>query len=104
MGIALVDINGHWMDCNETLARFLGYQRNELLARDFYSLTHPDDVELSRQYIGMLIEGKAETTSFEKRYIHKNGHTVWAFLSSSVVRDPQGKPLYMISQTVDITE
>src|SRR5262249_32034115 len=40
----------------------------------------------------------------EKRYLHKSGSVVWANVVSTVVRDPEGKPLHMVTQIQDVTE
>lgn len=40
----------------------------------------------------------------KKKYFHKSGHIVWGQLSSSLLRDNNGKPQYFISNIKDITE
>lgn len=40
----------------------------------------------------------------EKRYLHKNGQAVWVLLSTLLVRNLEGRPVYFISQAVDITD
>ena len=39
-----------------------------------------------------------------KRYLHSDGHYVWADLSVALVRDGQGKPLHFVSHVADLTE
>ena len=39
-----------------------------------------------------------------KRYLHADGHHVWADLSVSLVRDGEGKPLHFVSHVADLTE
>ena len=41
--------------------------------------------------------------TFEKHYRHRLGHTIHCEVSSSLVRDAGGNPLYFISQVQDIT-
>ena len=41
---------------------------------------------------------------FEKRYVDKNGQPKWGEVSSSLIRDSEGKSEYFVSQIVDITE
>ena len=39
----------------------------------------------------------------EKRLRHADGHTLWALVTVSLVRDAHDKPLYLISQVQDVT-
>src|SRR5690606_12004738 len=50
-----------------------------------------------------VLPGEAASYQMEKRYIHKDGHVVWALLSVSLVRDARGEPLYFVSQVQDMT-
>src|SRR3972149_10822250 len=51
-----------------------------------------------------MLAGEIDYYQLEKRYIDKRGQALWGHLTSSVVRDGDGKPLYFISQTQNITE
>src|SRR5258708_7590988 len=44
IGMALVSTTGHWLRVNQALCRIVGFSAAELLATDFQSLTHPDDL------------------------------------------------------------
>ena len=51
-----------------------------------------------------LLKGEMESYELEKRYLHCDGHVVWAHLSGSLVRNREGEPLYFVAQVHDITE
>jgi diguanylate cyclase (GGDEF)-like protein len=51
-----------------------------------------------------LFDGEVDSYQIEKRYLHADGHAVWASLHASFVRDPDGRALYAIGQIEDITE
>jgi PAS domain S-box-containing protein len=104
IGMALVALDGKWMEVNQAICQIVGYSEQELLATDFQSITHPDDLPGDLALVGQLIAGERRTYQMEKRYIHKQGHLVWVLLSVSLVRDDAGRPRYFISQIQDITE
>jgi diguanylate cyclase (GGDEF)-like protein/PAS domain S-box-containing protein len=103
IGIALVAPDGRWLQVNRSLCRMVGYTTEELLATNFQSITHPDDLEKDIGYVRQMLDGSLSHYNMEKRYFHKDGHILWIFLSVSLVRDATGRPLYFVSQIQDIT-
>lgn len=104
VGIAQVGLTGECLQVNDKLCSILGYAREELLTRSFPGITHPDDLEADSANTRRLLEGKIQTFTMEKRYIHKNTSLVWINLSVSLVRTATGEPQYFISIIEDITE
>ncbi len=103
IGMALVRIDGQWLQVNSALCELVGYTEQELLTTNFQAITHPDDLDADLSYVRQMLEGSIRTFQMEKRYFHKRGHLVWILLSVSLVRDLSGEPLYFIAQIQDIT-
>ncbi len=103
-GMALVGLDGCYLMVNPAFTEIFGYSAKEFLAADFLHITHPDDVELSRRVMREVVEGGGRQIRFNKRYIHKDGHTLYAEVSSALVRDAGGAPLYFITHVNDVTE
>jgi PAS domain S-box-containing protein len=104
VGMAHAGLDGKWLRVNQRLCDILGYTREELLARTFQSITHPDDLERDADYLLRFLDDKITTYRVEKRYIHKNREVVWVHLTVSLARDAMGAPSYFISVIEDITE
>jgi PAS domain S-box-containing protein len=104
IGMALIAINSRRLRVNSAFCQMLGYSEAEMLARTVHDVSHPDDVEWDLLQRKRALAGEIETYQWEKRYIHKSGHIVWGYLTCSLVRDPDRKPLHFISQVQDITE
>jgi PAS domain S-box-containing protein len=104
IGMALTSPGGGWLQVNPSLCELTGYTEEELLATDFQSITHPDDLQKCLDGFWRLILGEIQYFYTEKRYIHKSGRTVWVFLSTALVRDDKGEPLYVVAQIQDITQ
>ncbi|WP_455948109.1 PAS domain S-box protein [Lelliottia jeotgali] len=103
LGMALVSLEGRWLDVNDSLCGILGYTRAELLQIDFQTLTHPDDLHTDLALLGDLLAGRRAHYHMEKRYLGKAGNLVWGRLSVSLVRTENGEPLHFVSQIQDVT-
>ena len=99
-GIALMANDGYFMKVNQTLCRLLGYSDEELQGKTWIEITSPDDLPSCYDWLKRVKAG--EQSSHEKRFIHKLGHPVWVEVSSSLVRDSQGRIQYYISLFQDI--
>ncbi len=104
IGVALVAPEGRWIKVNRALCELLGYTHEELQAKTFQDVTHPDDLQADLNYVRQILASEIPSYRREKRYLHKSGRVVWVWLSVSLLRDSEGQPLYFISQILDITE
>jgi two-component system, cell cycle sensor histidine kinase and response regulator CckA len=104
IGMAIVDLNGRWVKVNRALCEMLGYTEAEMMDKSFQELTHPDDLKADLKNRDESLAGKIDCFHMEKRYLHKNGAVITAFLSASLVRDSHGNPLLYTGQIQDITE
>ena len=102
VGMAHVGLDGRWLAVNRRLCEIVGYAATELLALDFQSITHPDDLDADLANVAALLAGEIETYAMEKRYIRKDRSIIWINLTVSLVRDAAGVPQYFISVVEDI--
>ena len=102
IGMALMAPDGALIDANPSLCRFLGRDRDELVAIGFEALTHPDDIEADRDHIDQMLAGACTTYQMEKRYLRPDDRVIWGLLSVSLVHDVHDEPLHFIAQIQDI--
>jgi|GEM_PF-1124940 len=102
VGIAHVGLDGRWLRVNRRLCEIVGYSPQEVIASDFQQITHPDDLQLDLDHFAALHRGETASYSIEKRYIHKNGSTVWINLTVSMSQ-AEAASRYAISVVEDIT-
>nr|WP_299243831.1 PAS domain S-box protein [uncultured Halomonas sp.] len=103
-GMALVSLQGDFLEVNGALCAMLNYSREELLITNFQSLTHPDDLAQDLVALQKLISGDITHYQLAKRYMTKAGDILWGFLSVVLVSDSAGEPQYFVTQIQDITE
>lgn len=103
-GMALVSTEGRFTQVNAALCAMLGYSEAELLATDFQTITHPDDLAADEAHVRELLEGVRAAYQMEKRYLHKTGRTLWVQLSVSLVRTKDDIPVHFVAQIQDITQ
>jgi PAS domain S-box-containing protein len=104
IGMALVGLDGRFLQVNRTLCEIVGYPADALMKLRFQDITHPQDLETDLALADKLWRGLIPRYSLGKRYLHKDGHVVHVMLHGSVVRDAAGNPLHAIAQVEDVTE
>ena len=105
IGIARVNFDdAKWIDVNAAFCEMLGYSSDEMMTTPWPEITHPDDVEIDLVPFKKMAAGELDNYSVEKRFIHKNGHHVWARLTLSLMRDEENRPDYEIAIIENISE
>jgi PAS domain S-box-containing protein len=104
IGMALVGPDGRWIEVNPALCKIVGYSPSDLLATDFQTITHPDDLQADVDCVRQMLNRQIDSYEMEKRYLHKNGGIVWIQLNVSLVWNPDGTPRYFVTQVQDISE
>ncbi|MFC1572297.1 sigma 54-interacting transcriptional regulator, partial [Candidatus Eisenbacteria bacterium] len=103
VGVCLVNLDGRFIRVNERMCEFVGYSRSELEGMTVNEIGHPGDAGIFQGVKQQALSKDGACATFEKRYLHKDGHQVWGQVSSCPARDPQGNALYLIGHVQDIT-
>lgn len=104
LGMAIIGIDGKWLEANDEICSILGYSEKELINKSYQEITHPDDVHLGFESREEALAGKRDNFHLTKRYIHATGKTVVANINIALVRNPDGQPLHFVSIIEDITD
>jgi len=103
VGIAHVDPGGRFIWSNSWMHALLGYAKEELERLTVWDVSHPDDIHTTDEERSLMHSGAKDFLRTEKRYIRKNGETIWVKIASAPRRDANGTLLYDISVIEDIT-
>jgi diguanylate cyclase (GGDEF)-like protein/PAS domain S-box-containing protein len=105
VGVAEVEMaTGRFFTVNRRLCDMVGRTEAELLATTFQAITHPEDLRLHEEHATLLLAGKIGHYSLEKRYLRKDGETVWVNITVSPLWKPGEKPGRNMVVVEDITE
>jgi PAS domain S-box-containing protein len=103
IGMALLSPDGRFLQVNRALCAVLGRPEEDLLGISWQSVTHPDERASQDALDRRVLTGHEHAYVIEKRYLRGDGTEVWALVSRSLVRDAGGRPLYFVSQVMDIS-
>lgn len=102
---ALVSLKGQFLRVNPAFCRLLGFSQEELLGLTVRDITHPDDRAQSVGIVERTLKLQPATVKVVKRYIHREGHTIWALLTTGLRPSPEGKEsTYFYSQLENLGE
>jgi PAS domain S-box-containing protein/hemerythrin-like metal-binding protein len=102
LGIALNDMNGHFMEFNEAFVNISGYAPEELRELGYWDMT-PKEYEARETAQLELLARTGRYGPYEKEYIHKDGSRVPLALNGVLVTGSDGQK-YIWSIVEDISE
>jgi len=108
IGVCLLSLDpsdpGRLLQVNPALAEILGSSVEELTGAPVSSLTHPDDhADLYTKLAG-LTDCHSGPIQLEKRFMHSNGHPVWALISAAPLTDDDGAQRLAVTHVMDISD
>jgi PAS domain S-box-containing protein len=104
IGMGIVDVaDGRILRGNRAILTMFGYEANELLAMTAAQISVPES-EYSIEQRARLFRGEIDRFQLEKQYRRKDGGELWGMLTSTLVRDADGKPRFVLNMVEDITE
>jgi PAS domain S-box-containing protein len=102
LGIALTDMNGNYLEFNESFQRICGYSEKELKVLDYWALT-PRKYEADEKQQLESLNSAGHYGPYEKEYMRRDGTLVPLCLRGVLVTDRDGKE-FIWSIVEDITE
>lgn len=104
VGIAVVNLEWQFVSANPAFCRMLGYAEEELLGHSVLHYTHPDDRHITDRRLQSLLQGHMQNYHHQKRFLHKDGHSLWTRSSVSVIPGSVDASPLMIGVVEDIDE
>ena len=104
IGISHVSLDGKFIHANKALVEMLGYSEQELKGKTVKDISHPDDQNVADTMIEKMTAREIGFFTLEKRYISKQGETVWVRINSTMKWDADGEPLHHISTIENISD
>lgn len=105
VGVCWVETStGRFLGVNPRFCEIVARTEEDMLGRDFQSITHPDDLPGTIENIRRLREGEVRHYELEKRYVRPDGSVRWVE-AEIVAMWPEGeKPDWHMAIMQDITE
>jgi PAS domain S-box-containing protein len=104
VGIAIASLDGRMVQPNLKFQEIIGYSAQELAARTFMEVTHPEDRAATAANVKRLLAGEISHYAMEKRYLRKDGVPIWSLTTAALMRAEHGQPVRFIGVVEDITE
>ncbi len=103
VGVVHSNSEGKFLNVNAKFCEISGYTREEALVLDIHHLTHSDDIGKSVESRACMLDGAISDHAREVRLIRKGGAEIWAHITTTLVRDADGRPVHFISLIHDIS-
>ena len=103
IGMALVTIEGKFIQANKAFSDMLGRSPAEMLAAKLVELVNTEDIEALQGPVDKLVKNELTTVHTEIRGKHRDGSDVWMSINVSLARDWQFRTHNLIVQAQDVS-
>ena len=104
VGMAILETaKSRYVRVNRRFCDIVGYSAEELLQRSIHDITHPDDLDMDLENVGQISNQTAEESSWEKRYLKKDGTVVRTRVFVAPLESSEGEPTLRLAVIEDIT-
>ncbi|MEY4526698.1 MAG: hypothetical protein RL768_417 [Nitrospirota bacterium] len=103
IGMAVTSLEKGWVQVNDRLCEIFGYSQEELTAKTWAELTHPDDIAPDVAQFNRVLAGDIDNYTLDKRFIHRDGRIIYATISASAVRLEDGSIDHFVALIQDVT-
>ncbi len=105
VGIALMDSStGHFLQVNPKFCEIAGRKEEELVGLNISSISHPDDLRETSEYLRQLVEGTVTSYELEKRYVRPDGSSRWVRILVVPMHGREDARRWHMSLVEDVTE
>jgi diguanylate cyclase (GGDEF)-like protein/PAS domain S-box-containing protein len=98
------DLDDKVFAANDAFCNMIGFSLEELLGKDSTPFTHPDDIGITEASHQRILRGEEGQARYVKRYVRKDGRTIFVEVLRSPARDEDGTILYNVISERDITD
>ena len=103
-GINLCDIEGKILFANEAFQKLVAYPSEEIVGLNFDNSTTTPLGDTWKNHVAEIAQGKTNHFQMEKQYLTRDNRCVWVDVSTSVIRDSEGRSVNLVNVVRDITE
>jgi sigma-B regulation protein RsbU (phosphoserine phosphatase) len=105
VGICRVDAQRRLVQVNAAMAEMLGYTKEELTGRTILDINPPEDHGRAIAAHDAFMHGQRDLYVSERRWLRKDGSSIWCSLRVAPVRPREGgPPASLIAISEDVTE
>jgi diguanylate cyclase (GGDEF)-like protein/PAS domain S-box-containing protein len=104
IGLALADLSGRYLRVNDTYARVLGTQPEDLVGVPLSQVLTGGDRRPDGDWVARLLDGPESSLQTEERYVDHDGTNLWVLHGVTVVSGSDGRPAWFAVSAQDVTE
>jgi diguanylate cyclase (GGDEF)-like protein/PAS domain S-box-containing protein len=103
-GMAVLDLDGRFIEVNAALGQMLGHEADWLLVHGVSDVVHPADDDAEQRLRDAILSGRTATATDELRLVRRDQAVVWVQVAVGLLRDEDGIPISIVAQFVNVTE